>query len=119
MFNKKDDSNSNSLGNIDELNALPLDTIPTDSYLYQELDMSELDKVKLDKNDFIDGVNSMSKLAGKIAALTNVGVQPREALNFFALIETNKFTHNIQKIQSDTSVKIAEITGEQNQKNMF
>lgn len=87
-----------------------------EEYLYQKIDTSGIEKCHYDMDAFYSGIKVMSELAGKITALTNVGIPASEALEYICTTESNATTYKLQteiaKYNNDTNVKIANITGE-------
>lgn len=77
-----------------------------------------LGKVELNKESFDSGVSSCSELAGKIAALTSVGISPETALDYIASSDIADKTYNLQikttEMNNKTSVECAKLTGEMN-----
>lgn len=92
-------------------------------YPYQEISMDKIDKCKYDVDAFQRGIDSMSELAGKITALSNIGVSPESALEYIASIQAAEYTFNLQSKLSEesnsTNLKIAELNGENMMKQVF
>lgn len=97
--------------------------LPDSLYQYISLDTENVLKCKLDINKFQSGIEKMSKIAGMITALTNVGVPPCDALEFIGAMRSNKIASDIQTAineqTNDANIEIARITGEANMKQMF
>lgn len=94
----------------------PIYTEGDSQHQFIELDITNILKSKFDAKAFSDGLKSISKIAGMITGLTNVGVAPEVALDYIAGKETREDTKILQEKlaieDNETQIKIAKITGE-------
>jgi len=67
----------------------------------------------LDPDAFENGVKSVSELCGKVAALSAVGIDPVQALNYFGSMMENEYALKNNKLVTETNgatqVKCAEL----------
>lgn len=85
-----------------------------DSYIPDkicDLNKDNIDRVQFNRDDFILGVNSVSRLCGQITALVNVGITPDMALSYLASVEESDklAAHNLEvsKISAESGVEMA------------
>lgn len=77
------------------------------------LDIAELENSSYNIQSFNDGVKSVSRLAGQITGLVNIGITPSMAFNYLiekeALKETIAHNMEISKLDTKNNLAIAEI----------
>lgn len=73
------------------------------------LDISNISNIVLNRKSFEEGVNEVSKLCGKIAALCNVGITPSMALSYITDNETSEkireYNLEISRMNADATVE--------------
>lgn len=89
-----------------------------DEYEYNLLkeDMSAIDVELLADllgEDFLHGVESMANVVGKIHSLTLVGLEAKDALEYLMTIDAIEHEEKITKETNETTIRIAEIGGEE------
>ena len=89
---------------LEETNYENLENI-NDSNVFQvvapvvALDNDDLSDCLIDKNDFQSGIKSVSKVAGMVTGLLNVGVTPAQALNYIMTLQIeNSKQENLKNI---------------------
>ena len=114
----KDEKNLNSLdledienGDITEENSSKdlLEDILSD-LMSVELDVSDLEGIKVDKTEFAKGVKSVSKYAGMFACLKNVGFDTDSAVGFILNERNIEHAQKMQKLINESQEKIAKNT---------
>ena len=122
MLNTNEELEAKLKDNIEGLFSDSLaDDFPMD---FITMDLENIaNKVQFDCQKFADGVDSMAELCGQITALVNVGITPRDALDYIATKEaTNSLTTNnleIAKVKSDADKELAKHEFLQSQKTIL
>lgn len=75
-----------------------------------ELDVSDLEGIKVDKTEFAKGVKSFSKYAGMFACLKNVGFDTDSAVGFILNERNIEHAQKMQKLINDNQKEVANIT---------
>jgi phosphorylcholine metabolism protein LicD len=72
-----------------------------------ELDISNLDGIQYDNDEFAKGIKETSFIAGQITALLNVGLTSAQAIDF--LINEKTILHNLSlaKVNNKTSIEVS------------
>lgn len=108
MESKMNEASSKNIpkieGTINECNnsCLQNSDIHSDSEKYEE-DL----QINFDENSFMEGIKDISYLSSQIAALCTLGIDPNEALKYFASMEDLKTSVKIAEIQKEMAIECA------------